>query len=127
MISSSSTFDSAPGTLALAYIGDGVYELLCRERALASGRRANELHRQVVGMVCATAQSDAYGRIEPLLSEEERGVLLRGRNNSDNRVPKSSDPITYRRATAVEALFGWLYIHGEEPRIRELFKHIFEE
>ncbi|MEG0542045.1 MAG: ribonuclease III, partial [Angelakisella sp.] len=62
----------------------------------------------------------------PLLTEEEEAVYKRGRNSSSAGVPRHSDPAHYRRATGVEALFGWLYLTGSTLRINELFAHIVE-
>jgi len=113
--------------LTLAFIGDSVYELLVRERLLSQGsRHAGELHRLAVAMVKASAQSAAYDLLEPVLEEKEAAVLKRGRNANGTHVPKNSSPADYRRATGVEALFGWLWLRGEEARINELFTMITE-
>lgn len=79
------------------------------------------LHRMAVAMVCAEAQSTAAQLLLPLLTPEEEAVYRRGRNSSSAGVPRHSDPAHYRRATGVEALFGWLYLAGQTDRINELF------
>ena len=61
-----------------------------------------------------------------ILTEEEMLILKRGRNATGNTVPKSSNPVEYRRATAVECLFGYLYLKGEKERIQELFNIIWD-
>ena len=76
-------------------------------------------------MVCNAAQSDAYEKLCDLLNEDEMAVLKRGRNLNSNHVPKNADTINYRRATGVEALFGYLYLSGQTDRINELFDAIW--
>ena len=107
-------------------MGDAVFELLVRDRLLSLGNApVNELHRHTVEFVRASSQSNAVGYIEDLLTEEETAVYKRGRNANGN-VPKSSSPGEYRRATGLEALFGFLYIKNEMERIRTLFDTIWD-
>lgn len=114
-------------SLNLAFVGDGVYELLVREHLAALGSMPmGRLHRMAVAMVCAQAQSDAAELLLPLLTKEEEAVYRRGRNSSSAGVPRHSDPAQYRRATGVEALFGWLYLMGQVDRVNELFARIVE-
>ncbi len=109
--------------LALAFVGDGVYELLVRERLLCQANRpVNELHKQAVLLVRAEAQSAAMEKIAPLLTEKEESIYRRGRNAHTAR--SGSD---YHRATGLEALFGFLYLSGEIDRVRELFAVITQE
>lgn len=107
-----------------AYLGDAVIELLVREHLVRCGHSKNEHpSTKALEFVTAGAQSDAYERLLPCLTEEEEAVLKRGRNNyHTGNVPKSATPAQYRRATALEALFGYLFISGEEKRIKELFE-----
>lgn len=113
--------------LALAFVGDAVYELLVRERLVAGGNLpANKLHQLAVRRVCAGAQSQGYQRLEPLLSEEELAVLKRGRNAHSSKVPKHADVVEYRRATGLECLFGYLYLLGRIDRVRELFALLWQ-
>jgi len=84
-----------------------------------------KLHINTVKRVCAGYQSKAFDAISPVLTEEEMSILKRGRNATGNTVPKSSNPVEYRRATAVECLFGYLYLKGEKERIQELFDIIW--
>lgn len=112
--------------LNLAFIGDAVYEVMVRERLLLEGGQpVQQLHQRTVRYVCAQAQSAAYGVLEGELSEEEAQVLRRGRNANTIRSPKSSSMMDYRRATGVEALLGYLYLKGEDERLRELVEKIF--
>lgn len=103
--------------LALALVGDGVYELMVRERLLCEANRsAGELHRLAVSLVRAEAQAKAMQKIESLLTEEESAVYRRGRNAHTSRT--GSD---YHRATGLETLFGYLYLKGDSDRVQALF------
>ncbi len=114
--------------LALAHVGDGVYELLVRTwLCLHHGRSNRDLHRETVRHVCAGAQSAAFGRIEDLLTEEEHTVYRQARNAEVGSMPRSASPGDYHRATGLEALFGWLWLAGRRERLEELFARIMEE
>ncbi len=109
--------------LALAFVGDGVYSLMVRERLLSQANRpVNDLHRLAVKQVRAEAQSAAMERLLPLLSPEEEAVFKRGRNAHTAR--SGAD---YHRSTGLEALFGWLYLDGRIDRVRELFALCVED
>ena len=111
--------------LTLAFLGDGYYELLVRRRiTLLHNMSAEKLHLAAVEKVRASFQAGAVERIEGLLTEEEADILRRGRNAAGN-VPRSSNPAEYRRATALEVLFGWFALSGQEARAEELFEVIF--
>lgn len=113
-------------SLTLAYIGDGVYELAIRRFLLMNGTvRAEQLHAQAVELVRADFQSHCFGVLEPLLTEEERAVMYRGRNSKSGRQPKHAEMADYRRATGVEALIGHLFLQGRNERLRELFAVIY--
>ncbi len=115
------------GSLDLAFVGDGVYELLVREHLAARGAMpVKQLHLAAVAYVCARAQSRAAAVLLPLLTPREEAVYKRGRNVSSVRAPKNTDQADYRRATGLEALFGWLYLSGDIPRVRELFGYVLE-
>ena len=122
------TFEGNPrefGPAALAFIGDGVFELLAREQVLKNGAMpAHKMHRLAVQKVCAPAQAKAFSRLLPVLNEEELSILKRGRNSNAANVPKNCSVVEYRKATAVESLFGYLYLKGDIPRIIELFEVI---
>jgi len=113
--------------LVMAYIGDAVYELMVRTRMLTGGNApVQKLHQMTVAHVCAAAQAKGYRAIAPLLTEEEDAIYRRGRNTHNN-IPKNADPGTYRSATGVEALFGFLYVKGEMERAQALFDVIWED
>lgn len=111
----------------LAFYGDCVYEKLVRRRVVLYGNTgAGRLHDLAVEQVRASYQSEAVGVIEPMLTEKEADILRRGRNAGGISVPKSAKPSEYRRATALEALFGYLSLSGQEERIETLFAAICE-
>lgn len=111
--------------LGLAHIGDAVYELLTRLRLAKDGAStAKNLHRRTIALVCAPAQARAARLLLPLLTEEEQAVFRHGRNAKSPSVPKSCTPGEYSQATALEALFGWLYLRGDYDRVNELYEAV---
>lgn len=113
---------NAYSPLSLAFLGDSVYDTLVREHLLMKANMpVSKLHSAKIKLVCAEFQSDAYEKVAEQLSERELAVLKRGRNATGNTVPKHADALQYRRATAIESLFGFLYITGRTERVRELF------
>ena len=114
-------------SLALAHVGDAVYDLLVRTELAAQGKLRNDsLHKETVALVNAHAQFAAAERLLPLLTEEESAVFRRARNAKVHSVPKNAAISDYHGATGLEALFGWLWLKGREERIRELFDIIME-
>ena len=112
----------------LAFVGDAVYELLVREHiSLAHNAPAGRLHSMCVAYVRAEAQHKALQRISPLLTEAEADIARRGRNANKVTASKNADPADYRAATALEALFGYLYLTGQNARIRTLFAAATEQ
>lgn len=108
---------------ALAYLGDAVLELYVRERLLELGYTSSKrLNEHALEYVRAGAQARAMERILPVLSEEENAVFHRGRNAGHGQHPKGATVGEYRNATGMEALFGYLYMMKNEPRIAELFE-----
>ena len=115
-------------SLGLAHIGDAVYEVMVRGWMCVHGKAtAGNLHRETVSYVCAPAQARAAEKILPLLSEEEAGVFRRGRNAHVGMVPKHATRGEYMQATALEALFGYLYLNGRKDRLNQLFAVIMDE
>lgn len=112
------------GAAALAFYGDSVYEMLTRRYLLSQGNLpVGLLHEEKVHLVCASFQAAGYERVLPILTEEERAVLLRGRN-AHVTVPQHVAPADYRRATGLEALFGYLALQGAWERLEELFRAV---
>ena len=114
--------------LTLAFVGDGVYEMLAREHIIRkhTSLSAKKLHALTVELVRATSQCRGFEIIESALTEQEMNVFKRGRNAGGVTAPKHTSIAQYRTATGVEALFGWLYLSGEQQRIRELFQMILD-
>lgn len=113
--------------LALAFVGDGVLEMLVRARLVAASRSGPAaLHRQAVEVVSARAQHTLLAALEPELSEAERDIVRRGRNASKATVSKNATAEEYRSSTGLEALFGWLYLQGEQQRLKQLFELLWQ-
>ncbi len=105
----------------LAFMGDAVYEASIREHIFYTKNiGADKLHRLAVSYVNAGAQAGALKSIIPYLHEEEMTLIKRARNKKITSKPKNADPITYKWATAFEALLGYLYLSGEKERLTEL-------
>ncbi len=115
-------------SLALAHIGDAVFELMVRTRLMHDGAEtAGALHARTVKMVSAKAQARFAERLLPHLTERETGVFKRGRNAKISDIHRASGEEEYHTATALETLFGWLYLKQEKARLNELFELILEE
>ncbi|MBE7036970.1 MAG: Mini-ribonuclease 3 [Ruminococcaceae bacterium] len=113
--------------LALAFIGDAVYEEFIRAKILLrANMSANKLHREAVKFVKASAQSSAMKALMPLLTEEEEEIFKRGRNAHSASVPKNADVTEYRAATGFEALIGYLYLTARQERLQEVMLKAFE-
>ena len=107
--------------LTLAYIGDGVYELVIRTILVKKGNcPVNQLHKRASNLVKAGTQSHMMEILEPLLTEEEKSVYRRGRNAHSATMAKHATMADYRRATGFEALMGYLYLKEDFSRILEL-------
>lgn len=103
---------------ALAYLGDGVYELYVRSRYLLP-QRAQNYHRRVVAQVRAESQALQLARILPYLTPKELDMVRRGRN-AVKKCPKRLAPEIYQQATSLETLIGYLYLQ-DMNRLMELF------
>lgn len=112
-------------SLALAYMGDAVYEKYIRHHLILKGAvKPNLLHRESTRFVSAKAQSKVIHFLleEGILNEEEQGVVRRGRNAKSGTVPKNTDVQTYRYSTAFEALIGYLFLSDRMDRVKELIE-----
>lgn len=115
-------------SIGLAHVGDAVFEILARTWLCAHGRATGKgLHRSAVQLVCAESQARRAERILPMLTEEEAAVFRRGRNAHVHTVPGHASRAQYGEATALEALFGWLYLGGQRERVNQLFCVMMEE
>ena len=111
--------NALPGSLELAYLGDALYDLHVRKNLLARGGRVHVLHKDAVKLVCAHAQSEALERVLPVLTEQESAVVRRARN-AHQAPPRNANPAEYHRATALEALIGYLCITGQNERMEQV-------
>ena len=116
---------NAVTNLALAHVGDGVYELLCRTHLCAGGdKTVLKLHKDTVSMVRASAQAQYADRLLPLLTEEEKAYFRRGKNAHTHSAPKAATRLEYAKATGLETLFGALYLLGRTDRLNQLFQTV---
>ena len=117
-------------TLVLAYLGDSVYELLIRDYFIKQGlNKVNNLQNKVTNYVSAKAQAKyiSYLLDNNLLLDDEIDIVKKGRNAKVFSHPKNTDILTYKWATALECLFGYLYIKGNKKRIEEIINIIIGE
>lgn len=113
-------------TETLAYMGDAVWEQAVREKLLREGGiRVDSLHRKAVGYVNAEAQAKTIKELFDELTEEEQALVKRARNHKFHSKAKHADPVTYKWATAFEALAGYYYLAGEEERLSWFFGRAF--
>lgn len=111
--------------LALAFLGDGVYELMVRSAILQEANTSvQKLHSAKIRLVCAAFQARAAERLQEVYTEAELAVYHRGRNAGGNP-SKNADPADYRKATGFEAVFGYLHLMGDAERIQELFSMVW--
>lgn len=111
--------------LTLAFVGDGVYDLLVRSYLVRQANRpVGELNKIKVAMVNCKSQAKTAAKLLPTLTEHETAVYKRGRNAAPKSVAKNGTRAEYHSATGLECLFGYLYLNGEQERIGELFDQI---
>lgn len=110
-----------PGSLELALVGDSVYDLFVRESLVRKGGRIRDIHLKAVKKVNAHAQSEALSKIEASLTPEEAEIVRRARNAKQTPT-KNADAGEYHRATALEALMGYLYLTKQEERLKAFLK-----
>ena len=114
-------------SLRLAHLGDAVFELMVRSWLCLHGKATSKgLHRAAVRYVAAPAQAEMAEKIREMLTPEEEGVFRRGRNAVPHSIPRAASRSQYQTATAVEALFGWLWLRGERERLNELFERMMD-
>ena len=110
--------------LALAYIGDAVYELIIRTRVISHGStQVNKMHKKSADLVKAQTQANLFKVLEEELTGEELSAYKRGRNAKSVTVAKHAAMIDYRMATGFEALIGYLYLTEQYERMIELVSH----
>ncbi len=113
--------------LTLAYIGDGIFDLVIRSVVVAKGNtKASMLHRKTSSIVKAHTQAEMVRALLPYLTEQEADIFRRGRNAKSATMAKNATMSDYRKATGFEALLGWLYLNDRFVRIVELVKQGME-
>ncbi len=116
--------------LTLAYIGDAIYEIYIRKFLVAKGIiKVQELQKNAVNYVSARRQSHFLTKLIDInfFTEEELDLIKRARNNKGKSHPKNTDIITYKHATALEAVIGYLYIENNNERIDKMMNFIVSE
>ena len=109
--------------LTLAFIGDGIYDLIIRTLVVNKGnKQVQKLHLETSALVQASTQSKMMRSLQELLTEEEHAVYKRGRNAKSVSPAKNQSGTDYRRAPGFEALLGYLYLKKEWQRILDLVK-----
>lgn len=109
--------------LALAYIGDSIYDLIIKTVVINEGNaQVQKLHKKTSSFVQASTQSLMMRTMQEYLTEEEHGVYKRGRNAKSVSPAKNQSITDYRRATGFEALMGYLYLKKDWKRMLELVK-----
>lgn len=110
--------------VALAFVGDAVYSQYVRERLALSGcGKVSLLQRTAADVVSATGQSAFVDVLLPLFTEEEAEIFRRGKNAKKATKSKSASSLEYNRSTGFEAVLGYLYLTGNEARLRELLAY----
>ncbi len=113
--------------LTLAYIGDGVYEIIKRTVIVEQGQRTTpKLKKKLTELVCANAQSRLIQAVHDHLSDEEKDIYRRGTNAKLNSTPKNASLADYKKATGFEALCGYLFLTGRTRRAMEIIKEAIE-
>lgn len=115
--------------LVFAYLGDSIYELNIRIYLISKGiSNVNDLQKNAKNFVSAKKQSLFLNNLinNKILNEDEVSMVKRARNTKTNSHPKNTDIITYKYATALEALIGYLYLSNNQERIDEIIKFILQ-
>lgn len=107
--------------LVLAYIGDSVYDLYIRTYIVHKQKgMVNELNKRAVNFVKAGSQAFAVRALDDFLTDEEKGMIRRGRNQKSISVPRNANMSEYRYATGFEAMLGALFLRGDKDRIQDI-------
>lgn len=112
---------------SLAYVGDAIYELIIRKYLISIKlNNVNKLQNEAIKYVSAKAQAKFLDKIidANILTKEELSTVSRARNYKPNSKPKNTDIKTYKKATALEALFGMLYLSNNKDRLEIITKEI---
>ena len=109
--------------LKLAYLGDAVFEIIIRTLILeGTGGPVRKLHARSSSLVNAKAQAELFESMKEHLTEEEMAVFRRGKNAKPSSVARHAEIRDYKKATGLEALYGYLYLKGQSARAVELLR-----
>ena len=109
--------------LALAYIGDSVFDIMIRTMEVSQvNKQVNKYHKDVSKIVCAPAQAKMIMAMKENLTEEERNIYKRGRNANSYTKAKNATRTEYRKATGFEAVLGYLYLKEDFKRLTDVVK-----
>ena len=114
-------------SLVLAYLGDAIYEVYIRKYLIDKNIcKVNILQKEATKFVSAKAQASYLKLLldNDILTEEEKNIVICARNHKNNHKPKNCDIITYKYATGLEALIGYLYLNSKFNRIGEIINYI---
>lgn len=115
--------------LALAYLGDSIYEIYIRKYLLEKGFvKVKELQEEAIKYVSAKAQSNYLSEMLEInfFTEDEITIIKRARNHKSHKAPKGTSIITYKNATGLEAIIGYLYLENNNKRINEIMNYILK-
>lgn len=114
-------------TTALAFLGDAVYEVYVRNHLMENGdQNADRLHKRAIRYVCAAGQDKAVRVLmDEFLTDEEIALVKRARNRKTATKARSADAVTYKMATAFEALLGYLHLSGKTERLEAIVEEAF--
>lgn len=111
--------------LTWAYVGDAVYELYIRTHLVNTTKlKPHMLHIEAIKYVKAEAQAKLLKNIYDQLTDDEKEIVRRGRNAQNHHLPKNATPEEYSKATAFEALIGYLYLTKEDERLKEILSSV---
>lgn len=113
--------------MALAYLGDAIYEVYIREHLIKTGiAKVEELQKEAVKYVSAKSQAKILDNLieNNILNDMEIDVVKRGRNYKRTSHPRNTDIMTYKRSSGFEALIGYLYMDNQRDRLNEIMNYI---
>ncbi|MGB9840616.1 Mini-ribonuclease 3 [Thermovenabulum sp.] len=113
-------------SLALAFVGDAVFNLFIRTMVIRTKKKVRDLHVEAIKYVKASAQAEILKKIEAFLTPEEKEVVRKARNAKVNTVPKNATLADYHMSTGFEALLGYLYLSGQNERLNKILLASYE-
>ena len=107
--------------LVWAYVGDSVYEIFIRTHLVETTKlKPHKLHIETIKYVKAKAQAEMLQKLQDILTDKEKDIVRRTRNTENHHLPKNANPTDYMYATAFEGLIGYLYLSGQNDRLKEI-------